>query len=314
MKWIQELREGDNISEIYLCKKKQSLVTKAGKAYESLTLQDKTGTLDAKIWEPDSMGIDDFSELDYIEATGNITSFQGHLQFNIRRVRRCRDGECDPADYLPVSGKSVNNMYARLLAIVDSIREPSMKRLLEMFFKEDQDFIKAFRKSSAAKAVHHGFVGGLLEHTLGVAELCNYYCSAYPILKRDLLVPAALLHDIGKTKELSLFPKNDYTDDGQLIGHIVLGVEMIDDKLRQIPDFPPALSSQLRHCILAHHGELEYGSPKKPAIIEAAALYFADNTDSKFEIFKETFDNALPQEAWIGYQQFLGSNIRRTLF
>ena len=144
-----------------------------------------------------------------------------------------------------------------------------------------------------------------------MANLCNYLAGAYPILNRDLLIAAALLHDVGKMQELSPFPKNDYTDAGQLIGHIVIGVEMIDEKLREIPDFPALLSAELRHCILAHHGEYEFGSPKKPAIIEAAALNFADNTDAKMEIFKELLEKPVEQE-WLGFQNLVDSNVRRT--
>ncbi|MGX8688097.1 MAG: HD domain-containing protein, partial [bacterium] len=164
----------------------------------------------------------------------------------------------------------------------------------------------------AAKSVHHGFVGGLLEHTLGVANLCNYMAKAYPFLNRDLLITVALLHDVGKTIELSRFPRNDYTDEGQLIGHIVIGVEMIDARIREIQGFPALLAGEVRHCILAHHGEFEYGSPKKPALAEAAALNFADNTDAKLEIFKELLAGTT-DSGWLGYQGLLESNIRKTI-
>ena len=311
MKYINELREGDNISEIYLCRKKQSLVTKNGKSYESLTLQDKTGSLDAKIWDPGNPGIDEFDALDYVEVSGNVTAYQGHLQLNIRRARVAREGEYLAADFLPVSGRSVDEMLGELQKFIGTVQEPHLKKLLDSFFTEDAAFIKVFRRSSAAKSVHHGFVGGLLEHTLGVTTLCHYFARTYPILNRDLLITAAILHDIGKTRELSAFPQNDYTDDGQLLGHIVIGVEMVDEKLRDIPDFPRALSSELRHCILAHHGELEFGSPKKPAIVEAIALNFADNMDAKMEIFKEAVA-ASTGDDWIGWQGMLDSNIRRT--
>lgn len=311
MKYIATLREGDRVQGVYLCRKKQSLVTKGGKAYDSLTLQDKTGTLDAKIWDPGSMGIEEFDTLDYVDVMGDITSFQGNLQLNVKRARKCREGEYDPSDYLPVSQRNIDEMYGELMRYIESVKTPCMQQLLKNFFAEDEAFIKAFRQSSAAKSIHHGFVGGLLEHTLGVTNLCQCYCKLYPILKRDLLIPAAILHDIGKVKELSLFPQNDYTDDGQFIGHIVMGVEMIDEKLRDIPDFPPMLANELRHCILAHHGELEFGSPKKPALIEAAALNFADNTDAHMETFKELLQGS-NEAGWLGYQKILGSNVHRT--
>lgn len=311
MKYIKDLKEGDRVFDIYLCKHKQSAVTKNGKAYDNVILQDKTGTIDAKIWDPNSAGIAEFDTLDYIEVYGDVNSFQGALQVSVKRVRLCEEGEYDPADYLPISSQNIDDMYKQLLGFIGSVENQYLKKLLESFFLEDESFIKAFRMSSAAKTVHHGFVGGLLEHTLSVTKLCEYYCAAYPVLKRDLLITAAICHDIGKTKEISLFPENDYTDDGQLLGHIVMGTEMIGQKARTIPGFPPVLEAELKHCILAHHGEYEYGSPKKPAIIEAAALNLADNTDAKMETFMEALQNA-KDDGWLGYNRLFESNIRMT--
>ena len=211
MHYINDLTDGSSVREIYLCKKRQALVTRAGKSYESLTFQDKTGTIDAKIWDPDSMGIGEFGEMDYVDVSGEVITYQGHLQLNVRRARLCHEGEYDPANYLPVSERNVEDMYRTILKFVDSIENTWLKRLLEMFFVEDTEFVKAFKTSSAAKSVHHGFIGGLCEHTLGVTQLCHFYCKCYPLLKRDLLVSVALLHDIGKVRELSAFPRNDYT-------------------------------------------------------------------------------------------------------
>ena len=304
MKYIESLREGERINEIYLCKVKQSALTKAGKPYDSLVLQDKTGTLDAKIWEPGSVGIEEFDSLDYINVMGDITSFQGNLQLNIKRVRKVQEGEYEPKDYLPVSTRDVDEMYGELLALITSIKQPYLKKLLESFFVEDKDF---------EKTVHHGFVGGLLEHTLSVAKHCDYFAAAYPILNRDLLVSAAVFHDIGKMEELSTFPENDYTDAGQLLGHIMIGAEWVGERIRTIPGFPKGLANELKHCILAHHGELEYGSPKKPALAEALALSFADNVDAKMETIREIFAN-VPENnlEWQGYNRLLESNIRRS--
>ncbi len=229
----------------------------------------------------------------------------------MKRVRLCREGEYNPADYLPVSGNSIEEMYGELLTVIDSVKNPYLKELLNSFFRNDEKFIKAFRQSSAAKTVHHGFVGGLLEHTLGVVKLCIYYCQAYTILNRDLLLTAAICHDIGKTRELSLFPENDYTDEGQLLGHIVMGSEMVGEKIRNISGFPGGLEGELKHCILAHHGEYEFGSPKKPALIEAVALNFADNTDAKMQTFTEILRGA-QGDGWLGYNRLFESNVRKT--
>lgn len=311
MKFIKDFKDGDRVFDIYLCKHKQSAVTKNGKPYDNVILQDKTGTIDAKIWEPNNAGIDDFDALDYVEVYGDVSSFQGALQVSVKRVRRCREGEFNPADYLPVSKKGIEPMYAELKGIINSLSNPYLKKLMQSIFVEDKAFVKAFCNSSAAKSIHHGFVGGLLEHTLSVTKLCDYYCSAYPILKRDLLLSAAMCHDIGKARELSAFPENDYTDEGQLLGHIVMGAEMVGEKIRAIDGFPKVLGNELRHCILAHHGKLEYGSPKTPALIEALALNYADDTDAKIQTFTEILE-AGPEKGWMGYNRLLESNVRNS--
>lgn len=310
-KYIKDYKEGERISDIYLCKHKQSAVTKNGKPYENVILQDKTGTLDAKIWDPHSAGIEEFDSLDYIEVFGDVNSFQGALQVNVKRVRRCREGEYNPADYLPVSSKDIDGMKEELLHLIDSIQNQYLQTLLRNLFVKDEKFMKAFSQSSAAKTVHHGFVGGLLEHTLSVTKLCDFYSRQYPLLNRDLLICAAICHDIGKTKELSPFPQNDYTDDGQFLGHIVIGVEMVGEKMREIEGFPKVLSNELKHCILSHHGEYEFGAPKKPAIMEAMALYFADNTDAKMQIFTELL-NGTTETGWLVYNRLFDSNVIRT--
>ena len=311
MKYIETLREGERVSGVYLCKTKQTAKTKGGKTYYSLILQDKTGTVDAKIWEL-SGGIDHFEPLDYIKIDGDVTSYQGAIQLNVRRVRLASEGEYVPSDYLPVSDKDIETMYSELLALVKSLKNEKLRTLAERFFVEDPAFIKTFKAHSAAKTVHHGFVGGLLEHTLSVAKLCDFYCTRYSVLNRDLLIAAALFHDIGKTKELSEFPENDYTDDGQLLGHIVIGTIMVDEQIKTIPGFPAKTASEIKHCILAHHGEFEYGSPKKPALAEAMALNFADNTDAKLQTVTELFRSNADNKDWLGFNRLLDSNVRMT--
>lgn len=310
MRYIETLREGDRISDIYLCKQKQAAKTKAGKSYYSLILQDKTGTADAKIWEL-GPGIDHFESLDYIKVDADVTSFQGALQLNIRRVRKASEGEFEPKDYLPVSQYNIADMYRALENYIGGIENKYLNQLLSRIFIEDKAFAKEFQMHSAAKSVHHGFVGGLLEHTLSVVKLCEFYCTRYPMLNKDLLLTAAMCHDIGKVEELSGFPENDYTDDGQLLGHIIIGTELVGRVIREIPGFPPVLASELKHCILAHHGELEYGSPKKPALMEAMALNFADNTDAKLQTMKEALEGS-NEEGWLGFNRFVDSNIRKT--
>ncbi len=311
MKYIKDYNDGDRMFDIYLCKHKVSAVTKNGKPYESLILQDKTGTIDAKIWDPNNAGIGDFDVLDYIEVYGDITSFQGALQVNVKRIRKCQEGEYVPADYLPVSKYNIEDMYQEILGYIKRVENTYLKQLLQAFFVEDEGFIKAFKQSSAAKTVHHGFVGGLLQHTLSVVKMCDYYCSVYERLNKDLLISAALCHDMGKIREISLFPQNDYTDEGQFLGHIVIGTEMVGEKIRKIDGFPALLASELKHCILAHHGEYEFGSPKKPAIMEAVALNFADNTDAKLQTFTEIMESST-ELGWLGFNRLFDSNLRGT--
>ncbi len=313
MRYIKELHEGDMISSIYLCKDKKSLQTKAGKNYYSMQLHDKTGSVDGKVWDL-SNGIGHFESMDYIQVDAQVVSFQGSLQLNIRRVRKAEEGEYDPVDYMPCSKRNIEEMYHELLEMIATVREEHLHKLLEMVFTEDPEFIKAFKIHSAAKTMHHNFAGGLLEHSLSVARLCEFYVKRYPVLNHDLLITAALCHDIGKMSEISSFPENDYTDEGQLIGHIVTGTIMLDEKIRQIDGFPVKLANELKHCILSHHGELEYGSPKKPALIEAVALAFADNTDAKLEGFIELLDsgNNNGNSEWLGFSRMFESNVRPT--
>jgi 3'-5' exoribonuclease len=311
MRYINELREGEILSETYLCKSKQTLKTKAGKSYYSLLLQDKTGTLDAKVWEL-SNGIENFDSMDYIHIDGQITSFQNSLQLNIKRIRKSQEGEYDPCDFVPTTTKNIDEMYDEILTIISKITDPYLSKLVSSFFVEDKEFIKAFKYHSAAKTVHHGFVGGLVEHTLGVTRLCEYMAVNYPLINRDLLISAALFHDLGKLDEISTFPENDYTDDGQLLGHIYIGTEKVSARINTIPNFPKKLANELKHCILSHHGELEYGSPKKPALIEAVALTYADNTDAKLQTMTELLNGADDKAEWIGYNKFFESNIRRS--
>lgn len=239
-----------------------------------------------------------------------MTCYNGALQFKIERARIASESEYVAADYVPSSRFNIDDMFAELMKYVDSVKNTYMKHLLFSFFK-DEAFAKKFKCVSAAKTVHHGFAGGLLEHSLSVTRLCDKMSSNYDFLNRDLLITCAMLHDVGKVKELSEFPKNDYTDEGNFLGHIVIGYEMVMEKVKQIDGFPDMLAMQIGHCILSHHGELEYGSPKKPSIAEAVALSMADNMDAKLETLREALE-AKDTNDWLGYNRWLDSNIRRT--
>ena len=312
MRYINTLVEGETIRNIFLCKGKRSAETRNGKPYDNLILQDKTGTLDGKVWDPNSSGIADYDEMDFIEVFGEVTSYNNNLQLNIRQIRKAYEDEYILSDYMPTTEKNVEQMYQELMGFVKKIKNQYLRQLVEYYFVKDEKFVKKFKAHSAAKSVHHGFSGGLLEHTLSVVKFCEYMIGAYPILNPDLLITAAICHDIGKIQELSAFPENDYTDDGQLLGHIVMGVEMVGEAVRAIPGFPPKLASELKHCVVAHHGELEYGSPKKPALAEAFALNFADCADARMQSLTEIFKEKNTGE-WLGFNRVLDSNIRKTV-
>lgn len=319
MKYIENFHDGLRVSDVYLVKTKNAAITKNGKEYLNVTLQDKTGSVDAKVWEPNSPGINDFDVMDYVHVDGNVTVYNGVNQLSIQRLSVAAEGEYEPKDYLPTSGRVPEDMKKELAGYVDSVKNPYLKQLLQKIFLDDAEFYKEFCVHSAAKSVHHGYVGGLMEHTLSVASICDYFGTHYPDLNRDLMLTAALCHDIGKVQELTSFPKNDYSDEGQLIGHIIIGYEMVMNALHEIPDFPKTLAAELGHCILSHHGELEYGSPKKPALMEAMALAFADNVDAKLQTMREALASAdrsgksNENGGWIGFNRLIDSNLRRTM-
>ena len=313
MRYIIDLREGDNVMEHYLCKQKQILKSRAGKSYLSLKLQDKTGIIDAKVWDLND-SIHEFSEYDFIKIDGTVLIYQNEYQLNIRRIRKSIEGEYDPKDYIPSTNKDIDQLYQSLLDYIPTIKNTYIKKLIQSFFVEDLEFIKEFKNHSAAKNIHHSYMGGLLEHTLSVVEICDFLSTHYEGVSRDLLLATAMFHDIGKLHELSRFPTNDYTDDGQLIGHVIIGMEMVSRKIDTIEGFPPTLANLIKHSLLAHHGELEYGSPKRPKTIEAFILHCADNTDAKIKMFEEMLSTVPQEDSWLGYQKIFGRNLRRTDF
>lgn len=311
MRYINELREGESIVEHYLCKSRQSLKSKNGKTYLSLKLQDKTGMVDAKVWDMNK-DIQSFAENDFIKIDGSVTVFNNDLQINIKRIRRSMEGEYDPVDFIPSTDKNIDEMFQQLLDYIKTIESPFIKEMLEEIFLRHPLISKEFKFHSAAKSMHHSFRGGLVEHTLSVTQICDFMSGRYQFVNRDILIASAMLHDAAKIIELSDFPENDYTDDGQLLGHIFLGAELIKDTAAKINGFPKQLESLLKHCILSHHGELEYGSPKVPETIEAFILHCADNMDAKTKMIEEMLASDNTQGNWAGFNRMLQRNIRRS--
>ena len=313
MKYINELREGENIIEHYLCKSRQTMKSRNGKNYLSLKLQDKTGMVDAKVWDLNN-DIQSFQENDFIKVDAFVTTFNNELQLNVKRIRRSREGEYDPADFVPSTDKNIDEMYDQLMGYIKTMKNPYLKKLLEEIFLRHPVIRKEFKYHSAAKAMHHSFRGGLVEHTLSVTQLCDFLAPRYNYVNRDILVASAMLHDVGKVLELSDFPTNDYTDDGQLLGHLILGSELIRDAAAKIDGFPKRLESLMKHCMLSHHGEYEYGSPKLPSTPEAFLLHCADNLDAKTKMIEEALAADSPQGHWAGHNRMLQRNLSRSDF
>lgn len=304
MTYIKEFQDGQRIIGHYLCKEKSMFRTKAGKNYLSLILQDKTGTVPAKVWEL-NVQIGEFDKGDFIKIDAQVTTFQGDIQLNVQRLRRSMEGEYDPKDYMPCTEKDIPAMFQEIQHWIDSLRDPHLKKLLCHFYREDPELMARIQAHPAAKSVHHNFVGGYLEHVTSVTRLAEYLAGQYRPVRRDLVVAAALLHDIGKLWEINPMPAGDYSTAGQLLGHIMIGYEEICKVISQIPGFPTKLAVELEHIILAHHGELEFGSPKVPMTMEAMIIHIADNADAKLKMIEEFIKNDNSNGEWTEYNRFL---------
>ncbi|WP_250277314.1 3'-5' exoribonuclease YhaM family protein [[Clostridium] colinum] len=313
MRYISDFKIDETIVEHYLCKKKQTLKSRTGKNYLSLLLQDKTGTINAKVWDLNNQ-IQSFEENDFIKIDATVLSYQNELQLTVRKIRRSQEGEYDPMDYIPSTDKNIEELYQKIVNIINSLKNNFIKSLLENIYIKNDTIREKFKTHSAAKTMHHSYMGGLLEHSLSICQICDFLSSHYPYVNRDLLLASALLHDVGKMFELSPFPDNDYTDDGQLLGHIVIGVELITKECNNIPDFPHQLQSLLKHSILSHHGEYEFGSPKRPKTIEAFILHCADELDAKLKIYEDSIFSDNTTCNWVGYHKMLARNLRKSNF
>lgn len=312
MKYIQDFRENDRVIDHYLCKQKQSLKSRAGKTYFSLRLQDKTGTIDAKVWDLNN-DIQDFDEGDFIKIDAVALSYQNEMQLKVSKIRRSHEGEFDPMDHIPCTDKNIDELFAEIEKYIKSIENPYLRQLMENILLKNLRIADTFKKHSAAKNLHHSYMGGLIEHTLNVVQICEYLSGRY-VVNRDILITTALLHDLGKIYELSPFPSNEYTDDGQLLGHIVICAELVSREADKIEGFPHKLLTLVRHSILSHHGEYEYGSPKLPQTIEAFVLHCADNLDAKIKMFQEFLDADNSMGEWAGYSKIFARYVRKTEF
>ncbi len=281
---VRDLKRGQTVESTFLVSEKILTRTKTGNPYLSLRLADRTGEVDGRIWENAADFVSLFEKNDFIKIRAEVDEFQGALQLRILKLRKCAEAEVRLEDFLPQTSQDVEKMFSELMNIAAGIRDPFLQKLLDAF-SSDADFVRKFKLAPAAKAVHHVYIGGLLEHTLAVTQLVLLIGPRYKGINQDLLITSGILHDIGKVDELSFDRGFDYTDPGRLLGHIILAAEMVDEKIRTIPEFPELLAMHLKHIMLSHHGEYIFGSPKRPKTLEALILHQLDDLDAKVNGF-----------------------------
>jgi 3'-5' exoribonuclease len=282
--FVEDLIEGEGVTSFFLAKQVQLRQRRSGEPYLVLVLGDRTGDVAAIMWEGVEEASKNLAEGDIVKVQGVLGAYQGERQLTITRLRRVAPEEIALEDYLPRSPHDPAALVARLRQVAEDMREPHLSRLLRGLLA-DEAFMAAFATAPAAKSIHHAVLGGLLEHTVSVVGLCRLLADYYPAVDRDILLAAAMLHDVGKVQELAWERVFDYTDAGRLLGHITLGAFLVEERIRAIPEFPEELAQRLLHCILSHHGELEWGSPKRPKTLEALVLHYAEDLDGKVNAF-----------------------------
>ncbi len=278
--YINEIKENDTVDSLFLVKEKSMGVTKNGNPYLKLILLDRSGQMEGRIWNAVDLFSSSFGKDDFVQVKGKAVSFQDHLQLTITHIERIDERTVLLSDFFPTTEKDIERMFSSLVELGEEVKDPSLAKLLRLFW-EDGTFVEKFKTAPASTHLHHNYIGGLLEHTLSVTQLVLKNATHYNGLNLDLLMTASILHDIGKVDELSYHRSFDYTDEGRLLGHIVLGVERVENKIALLSDFPKDLAIQLKHLLISHHGQYQWGSPRKPMTLEAILLHYLDNLDAK---------------------------------
>lgn len=298
---VSELTPNQLVTGVFLVQHKETRQKKTGEPYLSMTLADRTGDVDAKMWDNVADVIDTFERDSFVRIKGMVQLFQNRPQLTIYRMQTVAEKEIDIADFIPASKRDRDEMFAELKSGIAAMTNPHLKALLEALFA-DEAVALAYRTAPAAKSIHHGWIGGLVEHVLSVCQLAKVTAAHYPDIDFDLLLTGVILHDIGKVYELTYARSLGYSNAGQLIGHITIGIRMVEEAARKVPGFPPQLLDLVEHMILSHHGQLDFGSPKVPMFLEAMLLHLIDNMDSKMEAMRAHI--AKDQQAtgvWTGY-------------
>ncbi|MDI6742904.1 MAG: HD domain-containing protein [Smithella sp.] len=303
--YLKDIKQGDKVVSSFLVNEKNMAFSLKGSPYLNVRLKDRTGELDSKVWE-NAVEMDKlFRKGDIIFIEGRAANYKNAIQISITNIRKLSPDDVEAGDYLPAVNADVDELFNEMLGYIASIKDKSLRALLDSFFQEEET-VSLFKRAPAAKGFHHIYLGGLLEHTLSVVRLLQKTADHYPELNRDMLMTGGILHDIGKIHEFSYQSIIDYSDEGRLIGHIVMGVEMINKKIAAMDDFPQQLALELRHIILSHHGEFEYGSPKRPKTLEALVVHYIDDLDAKFNAFKTLMaDPGSNDSDWTTYNRFL---------
>jgi 3'-5' exoribonuclease len=296
--------ENQVITSSFVVASKQAKPKKSGDLYLALTLADRTGQIEAKMWDNVTEHIDIFAQDDFVKVRGLVNKFNGRFQLTVHKLRSMEEAEVEPADYLPRTTKDVDQLWRTMGDYVESFQNPHLKALIKVFMADPQ-IERAYKTAPAAKTLHHAFVGGLLDHVLSLFNLCDLACRNYPeTIDRDLLLTGAFLHDIGKVHELSFSRSFSYTTSGQLLGHMIIELEMLHEKLREVPGFPAEYKILIEHLIISHHGKYEFGSPKMPMFPEALMLHYLDDLDSKMESMRAHFQRE-PDSEWTSYNPSL---------
>jgi 3'-5' exoribonuclease len=298
--WIRELKDNDRVRGLYLAREKKVGQTKKGDPFLSITLSDRTGDIEARVWDNALEMSSLFKEGDILEVQGQTGSYKGQIQLTLSSLKVSEGG--DPDLFLETSPFDITEMMTSLRGLIRKIRDTNLRTLSERFFS-DHDFMEQFKKAPAAKNFHHNYIGGLLEHTLSVCRMAIQVSGHYPGLDGDLLLAGAFLHDIGKIKEFKYSTLVDYTDEGRLLGHVILGVAMLDEKLAAMKKFPDETALRLKHLILSHHGEYEFGSPKRPKFLEAFALHMVDDLDAKMNGIGRYMEKDAKEGSWTEFNR-----------
>ena len=304
--------ENKVIVSSFVVSTKQVKPKKSGEPYLALTLADRCGQIEAKMWDNVEDAIDAFEQDDFLKIKGLLNKYKNRFQLTIHKLRKLGESEVDFADYLPKTTKNVDDLWHTLEEFVSSIQDPHLKTLVRSFMG-DAEIAAAYRNAPAAKSLHHAYIGGLLDHVVSLFRSCDLLCRNYPQVNRDLLLTGAFLHDIGKIHELSYNRSFSYTSRGQLLGHMIIELEMLQAKIPLIPDFPDRMKTLLEHLIISHHGEYEFGSPKLPMFPEALMLHYLDDLDSKMESMRAHFEREAENDStWTSYNASLGRTLLNT--